>query len=406
MAHTHTKQFDDWEDRLDQWLEPFLARFRHKSQKQWGPIYFRGLLGSSGRKTMEGVAKSIAPSEIQQLHHFVSTSSWKTGPLMEELVRQVNDFVGGEDAHLIIDDTALVKKGKHSVGVGRQYCGELGKTTNCQSLVSTTLSRLEVPVPIGLQVYLPKSWTDDRARCRTVGVPDEIVYKKKWEIALEEIDRVIAAGAEFCDVLADTGYGTCSEFRHGLTERGLKWAVGIVSFQGVYPVDVKVKTKKVSGGRPRKHAIPNKESVAAEKYIEALGKNAFRTISWRRGTKQVLKGRFAITRVKVADGKRVSKGKKLPGETAWLVCERRTPEDLRYYLCNYPENTSHRKIISAIKARWSCEQAHQQLKQELGLDHFEGRSWNGLHHHVLLSMIAFAFLQNQRCEEKKNQTKL
>jgi SRSO17 transposase len=354
---------------------------------------------------MERVATSVAPAEVQQLHNFVSTSPWKTAPLLEVLTQQVNSFAGGDRAHLIIDDTALVKKGKHSAGVAHQYCGELGKSANCQSLVSLTLACEEVPVPIGLQLYMPKSWTKDRARCRNAGVPEDITYKPKWRIALDEIDRVIASGAQFDDVLADAGYGSGSEFRHGLTKRGLKWAVGILSNQGVYPVDVELTKEMGSRGRPRKHPTPSVGSVSAQTYIESLGQDAFCSVSWRRGTKGVLKGEFAITLVKVADGDRVSKGKRLPGQTAWLICERRTPEDLRYYLCNFPENTSKRRLVAAIKARWSCEQAHQQLKQELGLDHFEGRSWNGLHHHALLIMIAFAFLQKLRWQQKKHQTR-
>jgi len=390
-----------WETELAEWLEPFLGRFRHKAQRQWAPVYLCGLLGPSRRKNMERVAASVAPEDVQQLHHFVSTSPWETAPLQDELAKQANEFVGGPDAHLIVDDTSIVKKGKHSVGVAHQYCGELGKSSNCQSLVSLTLAHEEVPVPIGLQLYLPKSWATDIERRQQAGVPEGIVYKSKWQIALDEIDRVTASGVKFGDVLADAGYGGGSEFRHGLTKRGLKWAVGIQSNQGVYPADVELETKKKSGGRPRTHPIPSAKSVFAEAYIASLGPEAFRKISWRRGTKGVLKAEFAITRVKVADGDRVSERKRLPGQTAWLICERRTPEDLRYYLCNYPENTSERQLVAAIKARWSCEQGHQQLKQELGLDHFEGRSWNGLHHHALLTMIAFAFLQKLRWKQKK-----
>jgi SRSO17 transposase len=401
MTSPQTNGSTDWEAELSQWLEPFLARFGHKAQRRWAPIYLQGLLGPSRRKNMERVATSVAPDDVQQLHHFISTSQWNPAPLQEELAQQADAIVGGDDAHLIIDDTSVVKKGKHSVGVAHQYCGELGKSANCQSLVSLTLAREEVPVPIGLQLYLTKSWADDRARCQKAGVPEEVVYKTKWQIALEEIDRVIAAGIRFGDVLADVGYGGGSEFRHGLTKRGLKWAVGITPNQGVYPADVVLKKDKTVRGRPRKHPVPSVESISAEDYIASLGKRAFRKISWRRGTKGVLKADFAISRVRVADGGRAAHRKRLPGEIAWLICERRTPEDLRYYLCNYPPSASKRQLVAAIKARWSCEQAHQQLKQELGLDHFEGRSWNGLHHHALLTMIAFAFLQKLRWKQKK-----
>ena len=146
-------------------------------------------------------------------------------------------------------------------------------------------------------------------------------------------------------------------------------------------------------GRPHKYPKPNKKPVSAETYIKQLGPRAFRVVTWRRATKGVLEAKFAITRGRVADALRTSQHKRLPGQTAWLICEQRSPGDRRYYLCNYPENASRRQLVTAIKARWSCEQAHQQLKQEFGLDHFEGRSWNGLHHHALLTMMAFAFTQ-------------
>ena len=401
MSGTATTCLTDWEYRLDEWLAPFVEQFRHKAQRRWAPVYLRGLLGPGARKSMEPIALRVAPSDVQQIHNFVSTSRWDPEPLQDVLVQQANAIAGGDEAHLIIDDTALVKKGKHSVGVAQQYCGVLGKNANCQSLVSLTLARREVPVAIGLRLFLPNSWTNDRKRCQRAGVPETEGYREKWRIALDELDRVIAAGVQFGDVLSDCGYGKCSEFRSGLTDRGLRWAVGILSTQNVYPANVRLITPRTKRtGRPAKHPIPSKKSVSAEQVIESLGPRAFRRVTWRRGTKGKLGAEFAIVRVCVADGPRVSERKRLPGQLAWLVCERRDKER-KYYLCNFPENTSKRRVVAAIKARWSCEQAHQQLKQELGLDHFEGRSWNGLHHHALLTMMAFGFLQKLRCEEKK-----
>jgi SRSO17 transposase len=234
-----------------------------------------------------------------------------------------------------------------------------------------------------------------------VGVPEAITYRPKWKIALDEIDRVLAAGARFGCVLADAEYGKAAEFRHGLAERRLGFAVGILPTQKVYPPDVTLAHPERKGtGRPRKHPIPSVASVGAAALIEARPE-AFRTISWRTGTKGPLQAVFAALRVRVADGPAAAGGQHLPGEEAWLVGEHRITGERKYYLANHPPDTSLETLAAAIKARWVCEQMHQQMKDELGLDHFEGRSWRGLHHHALLCQLAFAFLQHLRLGGKK-----
>ena len=304
---------------------------------------------------------------------------------------------------MIIDDTALPKKGAHSVGVAHQYAGVLGKNANCQALVSTTLARVEVPVMVGLRLFLPESWTNDPARLTRARVPiDHQAFKTKLEIALEEIDRVRAAGVRFGCVLADAGYGSSASFRQGLSERGLSWAVGIGARQKVYPADVALIFPMAGRGRPRKNHVPDVTSLSAEK---TLASTSWRTLSWRRGTKGPLKARFAAVRVRVADGERQRIGdmghQALPGEEAWLIGERRSSGERKYYLSNLPADTTLKRLAGAVKARWACEQAHQQLKEELGLDHFEGRSWDGLHKHALMSMLAYAFLQSRRLNQAK-----
>jgi SRSO17 transposase len=276
---------------------------------------------------------------------------------------------------LVIDDTAIAKKGTHSAGVAAQYASALGKTANCQTLVSLTLARGEVPVMLTLRLFLPESWTSDAVRLRRAGVP-----RSKPEIALAEIDRAMAAGVRFGCVLADAGYGLSAPFRQGLTARRLAWAVGIPRHLKVYPVDV-ILTWPVAGrGRPRKRYIPDILSTAAE---DMLADAKWQNVSWRNGTKGRLKARFAAVRVRIADGppQRIKdKGQQhLPGEEAWLIGEHRTSGEKKYYLANLPATTDLRTLAATIKARWICEQAHQQLKEELGLDHFEGRSWRGLH---------------------------
>lgn len=396
---------DNWHKKLEEWLEPFLRQF-NKKQAYWAPFYLRGLMSEERRKSVEPLAARVAPGQTQQLHHFVSTSNWTTEPLEKVLTEQADALVGGDEALLIVDDTALVKKGRHSAGVGHQYCGELGKKANCQSLVSLTLARGEVPVAIGLRLFLPEAWDEDMERRAGARVPESERHRAKWQIALEEIDRVILQGARFGAVVADAGYGNCSGFRNALSERGLRWAVGILPNVQVYRAEGEIRQAPcVRGGRgrPRKHAVATTPRLSAQAMVASLGKRAWHTLQWRRGLRGALKARFAMVRVRLADGAKVAMSRHLPGERElWLVCEERVDGDRRYYLSNLPDNAPRLDLARVIKGRWSCEQAHQQMKQELGLNHYEGRSWLGLHHHALMVMIGFCFLQWLRLQEKKD----
>ena len=282
-----------------------------------------------------------------------------------------------------------------SVGVARQYCGQLGKKANCQSLVSLTLARREVPLPVALRLFLPDTWTGDPDRCARAGVPEtEVVPRTKGEIALAELDRLGSAGVRFGTVLADAGYGASAVFRQGLSERGLLWAVGIARNQKVYGAVVQL---TVPAGR-RRRAVPSEEPREAEAVLAA---QPWRRVTWRQGTRGALAARFAAIRVRVGDGPAWGNNRHLPGDEAWLVGEWRSSGERKYYLSNLGPRTSLRGLAAAIKARWVCEQAHQQLKQELGLGHFEGRSWTGLHRHALMTCIAFAYLQHLRLAQHR-----
>jgi SRSO17 transposase len=396
------KPADDWEEELERWLEPFLGRLRRQAQRRWAPVYLEGLLLPGERKSVEPMAARVAPGDVQQLHHFVSTSPWATAPLEAELVKAADRLVGGPDAVLVADDAALVKPGRHSVGVKRQCCGQLGKRANCQSLVSLTLARAEVPVGVGLRLFLPDDWCSDAERRTAAGVPEAVAYRPKWQIALDEIDRVLASGARFGCVLADAEYGKAAEFRAGLAAPQLSFAVGILPTQKVYPAEVTVAfPERKATGRRRKHPVPSAVSVGAAELIEGRPA-AFRTISWRTGTKGPLQAEFAALRVRVADGPVAARAQHLPGAEAWLVGEHRASGERKYYLTNHPADTPLETLAALIKARWVCEQMHQQMKDELGLDHFEGRSWRGLHHHALLCQLAFAFLQHLRLGGKRS----
>lgn len=388
----------NWQVDLERWLTPFVAALRHKTRARMCPAYIAGLIGPGDRKSVQPMAARTDTVSYDQLHHFVASGVWSAAPLEAALLAEADRQVGNNDAWLIVDDTALPKKGTHSVGVAPQYASALGKNANCQTLVSLTLSSGEVPIMVGLRLFLPESWTSDPARLDSARVPDDHRdYSTKPEIALTEIDRVRAAGVRFGCVLADAGYGLSAPFRQALTARGLTWAVGIPFKQKIYPADVAMIFPVAGRGRRRKRHIPDVRSITAQAMLETV---RWRTVSWRRGTKGHLSARFAAVRVRIADGPpqriRDMGAQHLPGEEVWVIGEHRSTGERKYYLSNLPADTPLKQLAGAIKARWVCEQAHQQLKEELGLDHFEGRSWTGLHRHALMTMIAYAFLQSRR----------
>ena len=399
---------ETWKSDLEAWLAPFVSALRHKARGRMCPAYVAGLIGVGDRKSVQPMAARDGEVGYDQLHHFIASSAWDTAPLEKILLAEANRIVGGDDAWLIVDDTALPKKGEHSVGVAPQYASALGKTANCQSLVSLTLASREVPVTVGLRLFLPEEWTSDPERMARARVPeDRRTALTKPEIAIEEIDRIIASGAHFGCVLADSGYGSSVSFRQALSERGLKWAVGLSRRQNVYPADVALIFPVAKAGRPRQYSIPDQPPISAE---AALAGETWRRINWRRGTKGRLTCLFAARRVRVADGHKHrmadDRMQCMPGEEVWLVGERRSTGEQKYYVSNLPADASLRTLAATIKARWVCEQAHQQMKEELGLDHFEGRSWIGLHRHAVMTMIAYAFLQCRRLKaagrKKKN----
>ena len=398
----------DWQTDLDRWLAPFVAALRHKTRALMCPAYIAGLIGPGDRKSVQPMAARAGEVCYDQLHHFVAAGVWDSSPLEAALLKEADSLVGDEAGFLVIDDTALPKKGRHSVGVAPQYASSLGKTANCQSLVSVTLASGEVPVMVSLRLFLPESWTGDPERMARARVPkDRQTALTKPQIAIEEIDRVIASGARFGCVLADSGYGSSGPFRQALSERGLLWAVGLSRRQNVYPANVALIFPVAKAGKRRKYHIPDRLAASAE---AMLAKEKWQKVSWRRGTKGRLSCLFAASRVRVADGHkhRMSDNRVqcMPGDEVWLVGERRSTGEQKYYVSNLPANATIKMLVATIKARWVCEQAHQQLKEELGLDHFEGRSWIGLHRHAVMTMIAYAFLQSRRLKaagrKKKN----
>src|SRR5947208_4210641 len=312
----------DWKKELGRFLRSFLVRLGHKARRQMCPLCVSGLIGPCDRKSIQPMAERLALGDYNQLHHFIAAGVWDAAPVETELLVQADRLVGGSDAVLVIDDTAIAKKGTHSVGVAPQYASALGKTANCQTLISLTLAQGEVPVVLALRLFLPESWTSKRSRLERAGVPAEYrTARTKPEMALAEINRAIAAGVRFGCVLADAGYGLSAPFRQGLTARKLAWAVGIPR---VYPADVQMVWPVAGRGRPRQRHVPDILSIAAE---DMLADAAWQDISWRTGTKGKLKAHFAVVRVRVADGppQRIrDKGQQhLPGDEAWLIGEHR-----------------------------------------------------------------------------------
>jgi SRSO17 transposase len=270
-----------------------------------------------------------------------------------------------------------------------------------------TLASREVPVMVGLRLFLPETWTQDRKRMTRARVPKHRqIALTKPQIAIEEIDRVIASGARFGCVLADAGYGSSGPFRRALSERGLLWAVGLSRRQNVYPADIALIFPVAKTGKRRKYHIPDLPPVSAEVMLAA---EKWQKVSWRRGTKDRLTCLFAACRVRVADGHKHrmldNRMQCMPGDEVWLVGERRSTGEQKYYVSNLPDDATIKMLVTAIKARWVCEQAHQQIKEELGLDHFEGRFWTGLHRHALMTMIAYAFLQSRRLKAARRKKK-
>jgi SRSO17 transposase len=364
------------------------------------PLYIAGLIGPGDRKSVQPMAARVGDVGYDQLHHFVAAGVWDRVPLEATLLKEADRLVGDHAGFLVIDDTALPKKGQHSVGVAPPYASSLGKTSNGQSLVSVTLASREVPVMAGLRLFLPETWTDDREPMTQARVPkDRQVALTKPEIAIEEIDRVIASGARFGCVLADAGYGSSGPFRQALMERGLLWAVGLSRRQNVYPADVALIFPVAKTGRRRQYHIPDRSPVSAD---AMLSDEKGQKVSWRRGTRGRLTCHLAARRVRVADGHKHrmldNRMPCMPGDEVWLIGERRSTGEQKYYVSNLPADARLKMLAATIKARWVCEQAHQQLKEELGLDHFEGRSWTGLHRHALMTMIAYAFLQSRRLQ--------
>ena len=293
----------------------------------------------------------------------------------------------------IIDDTGLPKKGTHSVGVKRQYCGQVGKTANCQVAVSLSVASNTASLPVAYRLFLPEDWAHDKDRRAKVGVPDDVTFKTKGEIALEQIDAARAADITQGVIVADAGYGNSTPWRTKLTERGLSYIVGVLSNVSVWPPGTAPLPPTGKGRRPntRLRRDENHQPVWAKELAQALDQEQWQTVTWREGSNAPLSSRFAVVRVRPANG---DCKRSQARDVEWLLIEWPENEDepTKYWLSTLPEDTKIEDLVDIAKLRWRIERDYQDLKQEIGLGHYEGRGWRGFHHHAALAIVAYGFL--------------
>jgi SRSO17 transposase len=396
------KQLAACRTRLEVFLASMLAPLGRKDRQRWGGVYLRGLLLDGERKSAGAIAERLPDGNEQNLQQFLSQSPWEWQPVWQAMAQRIESAFPMPEAW-VIDDTSFPKKGEHSVGVQRQYCGALGKKANCQVAVSLHRTDPSGSSPLGFRLYLPEVWTDDPKRCRQAGVPKGVGFHKKWELALALLDEALQEDrSRPAVVLADSAYGDNVAFRRELESRGLPYAVAVTR-------DVVVWTEPPVYGIPQAHApgpAPKRIRYSgppplAVREVAQQNRTRFRSLAWREGSKGPMRSRFFACRVQTAwhwqEGE-------LPGKEVWLLMEwpRAEPEPVRYYLCDLPANLSLRSLVRLARGRWRIELDYQQMKEELGLDHFEGRSWAGWHHHVTLVMLAHLFL---RLEQKRRSSK-
>jgi SRSO17 transposase len=363
--------------------------------------YITGLLLDGERKSIEPIAARLVDDAAQieamrqRLQQCVVVSTWDKATVFARLA-QTLDRELPEVTAFVVDDTGFPKKGRHSVGVARQYSGTLGRTDNCQIATSLHLAGARGSGCIGMRLYLPETWTTDRARCRAAGVPETVTFAPKWQHALALLDAALATGVRRHVVLGDAAFGEVTAFREALTARGLSYVLRVPSNLVVWPPDTRfvVPARRRAIGRPR--STPRPTAPTAPLTLAALATTLrHRRVTWREGSRGQQASRFAAVRVRLAH--RHAEGA-APGPEVWLLSEwpRGEMAPTKFYLSSLPPSTPLRTLVQFGKLRWRIERDYQELKGELGLDHFEGRTWNGFHHHVALCASAHAFLALRR----------
>ena len=391
--------------RFNAYLDALSAALGHADRATPFHSYCTGLLLPGERKSVEPMAARLAPERVQaahqSLHHLVAKADWSDTAMLAAVRSQVLPAIQQHGAinAWITDDTGFPKKGTHSAGVARQYCGPLGKQDNCQVAVSLSVTNDHASLPVAYQLYLPQAWAGDPARRRKAGGPDDIPFQTKPQIALGQMRAALLAGVPRAVVLADAGYGVDAAFRDGITELGLRYVVGIQSSTTLWPpgeAPLPPKPWRGRGRRPtRLRHDDDHQPVAAKDLALGLPDKAFRRVTWREGSNTKLASRFAAVRVRPAQG---NIRRSQPRAEAWCLIEwpKGEAEPTKYWFSTLPADISLTDLVRQAKRRWRIERDYQDLKQELGLGQYEGRGWRGFHHHATLCIAAYGFLIMER----------
>jgi SRSO17 transposase len=398
------------ESRFERYANVMIETLGHADRAAPARWYLRGLMLPGERKSVEPMAARVHPEDVpsahQSMHHLVADSEWSDTRMLAAVAGEVVPVLskdGKAPCFWIIDDTGVRKYGKHSVGVARQYCGQLGKTENCQVAVSLSLATVDGSVPLDYRLYLPKEWAEDEKRCESAGVPKEIAFATKGEIAWTQIKAALAAGIPRGTVLTDAAYGDEAGFRDNLSAEGLTYAVGVrpgttVWWNAHQPASAPLKQGR--GGR-RRRVLRDKthQPISVRELAQTLSCASYRRVKWREGTNAALCSRFARVRVRAAHADR-------PREEEWLLIEwpKGETEPTRYFMSTLPADISFEELVATVKMRWRIERDYLELKQEVGLGHYEGRNWRGFHHHASLCIAAYAFLMLERLRGIKKNT--
>jgi SRSO17 transposase len=395
--------------RLATFAQDIFASLSRKDQRRWGQTYLRGLLLDGRRRSIQPMAARLArgdpdadPYALEQaLQQFVNQSPWDPVPVRRRLAERMTAAIG--PTAWVIDDTGFPKFGRHSVGVAPQYCGALGKVANCQVGVSIHAATDVASCPINWRLFLPEEWDHDAERRRKAHVPDQVRHRPKWQLALDMLDELAAWGLAPPVVLADAAYGEVSQFRVGLEQRELAYVVQVPATLSAYPQQVVPETLPYAGrGQPSKPRYRQPRSSLRQLVLD-VGDQAATAVTWREGADgQQLGSRFVALRVRPAGVRlrRAARGGQLP--VRWLLAEwpQGDPEPVKYWLANLPADTPLQQLVHLAKLRWRVEHDYRELKDALGLDHFEGRSFTGWHHHVTLVSVAHAFVTLERLDPK------
>jgi SRSO17 transposase len=385
---------------LIEFAEEMYGSLARCDQRAKGEQYVRGLLLEGRRKSIVPMAARLADGDQQGLQQFITDSPWDDVPVRRRLARRMTAEI--EPGGWVVDDTGLPKDGRFSPGVAHQYCGALGKTANCQVLVSVNAVTDRASCPLDWRLFLPQGWDEDAERRAKAKIPDDVRHRPKWQLALDILDGLIGWGLERRVVQADGGYGDITAFRLGLEQRELDYVVQVKATTSAQPAEAVPVTPAYQGrGRPRAAHYPDKPGSLRE-LAQAAGRDAARQVIWREGDRGPLSGHFIALRVRPANDAQRDDDDVLPER--WLLAEwpPHKDEPVKYWLSNLPADTPLKRLVELAKLRWRVEHDYRELKQCLGLDHYEGRSYRGLHHHLTCVTVAHAFLTCQRLQHGRD----